>query len=508
MSRTLVLATLLAGALGSPVMAQAPGGGAPLAPVAGSVRQDLEKSLTELKNLRASIEAEKVPLAKELSSLETRLRDLKGRQETGARSNDETGLEVGQLKEAARLREEEVTYVGNLLDEFARNFEGTLHVSEAGRYAPSLEAAKLATLNKDLTPQERFTRQTEVVREALTRAEDLLGGTRYPGKAVDASGTVDDGTFAMIGPVVLFAAKDGKSSGLATPQAGSDTPAVRSLPEKTDEKISEVVEKGSGSLPLDPSRGGALQALISRGSLFGYFKKGGPIMWPLLFVSLLATTVIFERLLFLAGVRRGRDPEVMQDILAKVEMGDLDGAIRRGHGTKDFVASTLVYGLSHREKSLSGALMRAGAKELVRFTRGITILDTVITMAPLLGLLGTVTGMMGSFGMLGGAELSAPAQITGGIAEALIATAFGLGIAITSLLPMNYLHSQADKARHEMEDASNHLEILMKPILEEEAAARERRVRALMAQQAAAEAHRGISVEPAAGAATRAAASV
>jgi biopolymer transport protein ExbB len=103
-------------------------------------------------------------------------------------------------------------------------------------------------------------------------------------------------------------------------------------------------------------------------------------------------------------------------------------------------------------------------------------------MAPLLGLLGTVTGMMGSFGMLGGAELSAPSQITGGIAEALIATAFGLGIAIAALIPMNYLHTQADKAKHEIEDASTHLEILMKPILDAENHAREERVLARLAR--------------------------
>jgi len=113
--------------------------------------------------------------------------------------------------------------------------------------------------------------------------------------------------------------------------------------------------------------------------------------------------------------------------------------------------------------------------------------------------------MMGSFGMLGGGELSAPAQITGGIAEALIATCFGLGIAVTALLPMNYLHSQADKARHEMEDASTHLELLMKPVLEAEQAVRERRIRMLMQQQ---DAQDELDIEPAAGGSTRAAATV
>ena len=93
-------------------------------------------------------------------------------------------------------------------------------------------------------------------------------------------------------------------------------------------------------------------------------------------------------------------------------------------------------------------------------------------MGPLLGLLGTVTGMISAFGMLGGSELSAPTAITGGIAEALIATTFGLGIAVTSLIPLNFLHAKCEKARHEIEDAMSLLELLMKPIMEAEAAQR------------------------------------
>ena len=89
------------------------------------------------------------------------------------------------------------------------------------------------------------------------------------------------------------------------------------------------------------------------------------------------------------------------------------------------------------------------------------MLDTIITLAPLLGLLGTVTGLIRSFGLLGAQELDAPAAITGGIAEALIATAFGLAIAIVALIPFNYLNARLEEARHEIEDASTHLELLL-----------------------------------------------
>lgn len=191
------------------------------------------------------------------------------------------------------------------------------------------------------------------------------------------------------------------------------------------------------------------------------FLKGGPIMWPLLATSLIALAFVVERLLFTARERARRDPAAVDAILSAVERGDIAGVLREKRDSQDFVARTLLYALAHREQSLSNALLRAANQELKRFNRGLAQLDTIITLAPLLGLLGTVTGMIRSFGLLGGAELDAPAAITGGIAEALIATAFGLGIAIVALLPFNFLNARLEEARHEIEDAATHLELLL-----------------------------------------------
>jgi biopolymer transport protein ExbB len=195
--------------------------------------------------------------------------------------------------------------------------------------------------------------------------------------------------------------------------------------------------------------------------MFEIFIKGGPVMWPLLVTSLLAFTVTIERLIFIVRESRRREPETVDKILSLVEKRNIDQAVEAGKSSDDFVARTLIYGLTHHEKSYSSALLRAANQELKRFSRNLSILDTVVTLAPLLGLLGTVTGMIRSFGLLGTSELSAPTVITGGIAEALIATAFGLGIAIVALIPFNYLNSRLEEARHEIEDAATHLELML-----------------------------------------------
>ena len=195
--------------------------------------------------------------------------------------------------------------------------------------------------------------------------------------------------------------------------------------------------------------------------MFELFRKGGPVMWPLLLTSIVSLSVVIERLIFIAREKARRKPETVEKILESVEAGNIDGAVQIGLQSRDFVARALSYALSQRERSFPNALLRASNKELKRFNQGISVLDTVITLAPLLGLFGTVTGMINAFNLIGGSELGAPTAITGGIAEALIATAFGLVIAIIALIPFNYLNSRLEEARHEIEDASNHLEILL-----------------------------------------------
>ena len=192
------------------------------------------------------------------------------------------------------------------------------------------------------------------------------------------------------------------------------------------------------------------------------FIKGGPIMWPLLLLSILTMAVILERVYFLMREKFSREKDIVQTISQLVAAGEIDRAALIGQRSRDVVGRVLGEGLENAESCYEEAISSQAERELDRYSQGVSLLDTAVTLAPLLGLLGTVTGMIRSFGLLGASELEAPVAITGGIAEALIATGFGLTIAIIALLPLNALHSVKDTMTREIEDAASRIEILLK----------------------------------------------
>jgi biopolymer transport protein ExbB len=430
----------------------------PMSRLSRSAEQDLQRSIAELTKLREQIANEKLPLANELTTLEDKLSNLRKEHDRVTRLVDEGNLELASIRQLIKEREDEQIYIGNFLDEYARTFETRIHVSELQYCGEPLIRAKQAVEDKTLASTEKFARQIAFVGVSVKRLFDAVGGMRFDGEGVDLQGAVLDGQFAVLGPLALFRSTSGVA-GLVVPQAGSTRPLIRPLEGAMQLGLSNLVAQGEGLAPVDPSLGGALRALVQKTNLFHIFEKGGPIMWPLLVASVLALGVVLERVFFLANEKRKQDRHARTRFFAEVEKGDYKSAILTVRGSRDFVVRALSYALEHKERSLPDALLYAQARELKRFQRGIPVLDTVITLAPLLGLLGTVTGMMGSFSLIGG-DLSAPGAITGGIAEALIATAFGLGIAITSLLPFNFLNARLNDARHEIESASTQLELL------------------------------------------------
>ncbi|NOZ23952.1 MAG: MotA/TolQ/ExbB proton channel family protein [Planctomycetes bacterium] len=190
-----------------------------------------------------------------------------------------------------------------------------------------------------------------------------------------------------------------------------------------------------------------------------FFRCGGPVMYPLLLCSFVSLTVIIERIIFWIREAKNRDRKLLDSILGEAEQGNLAKAREMGKDSKDAFIQVVHYGLGHRAASRVNALEMAASDAIERMRRGLPILDTIITMAPLLGILGTVMGIIESFDLLGQSGIEDPKAVTGGIAQALITTAAGLTVALLTLVPYNYLITKVERAVRDMEKYITSIEI-------------------------------------------------
>jgi biopolymer transport protein ExbB len=194
--------------------------------------------------------------------------------------------------------------------------------------------------------------------------------------------------------------------------------------------------------------------------MYQFFRNGGPVMIPLLACSVVVLTVIIERTIFWIVTDARRSRSLVEEVMGLCRKGDWEAVRLKCIGCRDFVIRILVSGILHREFSMIKAMEAAAADEVQRMRRCMSILDTMITVAPLLGIFGTVVGIIHSFEMLGTAGIDNPQAVTAGVAQALITTATGLGIAIFSVFPYNYFNAKVERAVTDIEKYATSLEIV------------------------------------------------
>jgi len=196
------------------------------------------------------------------------------------------------------------------------------------------------------------------------------------------------------------------------------------------------------------------------------FVRGGPVMWPLLLLSVTSLTISIERVVFWWRVARRRDEEAVEKMFHLTETGDFEGAAGAGSESRDMSVEILVSGLEHRNYGLSETMLVAAEEEIAGMKRGLNVLDTIITMAPLLGILGTVLGIIESFDLLGAAGIENPKAVTGGIAQALLTTAAGLSVALLTLITNNYFAARVQRTARHLENLTTRFEVAYRRGLE------------------------------------------
>ncbi|MGD1898177.1 MAG: MotA/TolQ/ExbB proton channel family protein [Phormidesmis sp.] len=200
-------------------------------------------------------------------------------------------------------------------------------------------------------------------------------------------------------------------------------------------------------------------------TVFDFLAKGGPVMVPIVGASVFTLACALERATFWTDLLK-REARVVNDVLDKARE-DLDGAAAIAARARDLpIGRFLLAPLSLKNPSPDSfrlALENAGDKEFVKMRKGDKLLETVVAVAPLLGLLGTVTGLIATFENLnigGGDGAVGATEAAGGIGEALITTAAGMVVAILALLVLRIMVTLQSQQMDYFSEAGNELELI------------------------------------------------
>jgi len=403
------------------------------------VKEQLDKSLAELAALRQRIADEKIPLAEKLQEAEKKLLASREGYEDVKRSLDRRNLDMNNLRTEIKSREQENNYLSSLLGEYTRNMESRLHISELKRHQQVIEKARLAPENSNLPPAEVFNIQAELVRASISRLVELLGGVRFSGRAAGEDGLVKDGQFALLGPVAFFVSSDEKLAGMVEQRLGSLEPSVVefTLPEHRQATL-DLIRNTQGRMPLDTSLGNARKIEETKETLKEHIIKGGLLMYPIIasgFIMLLYAVPKLLSLIILWARLPNRDR--IQPLLDAIASSNKDQATLIARAFGGPAGRMLRAGVSHMgepRELIEEVMFEIMLDAKFRLKGLIPFVAVCAASAPLMGLLGTVLGIITTFKMLtvfGGGDVKA---LSGGISEALITTEAGLVLAIPALV--------------------------------------------------------------------------
>ena len=186
---------------------------------------------------------------------------------------------------------------------------------------------------------------------------------------------------------------------------------------------------------------------------------GGWMMIPIFLCSLVAVAVVVERGWYFYHMPTDDNANRMVRLTIQGKFSD---ALALNEQKTSAILRVLTAGIHARSSGPEKAMEVAGIGELASMKRGMSALDTIITLAPLLGLLGTIIGMIDSFGIMADQGIGQPHAVTGGVAEALICTAAGIFVAVIALVPYNYFLSRIEKQTELIEYHATRIESVLK----------------------------------------------
>ncbi len=395
----------------------------------------LDSAVKRLSMLRKEIATEKIPLSTERDKYFSMLRTVSKDADRVQRLSDNQSSDLSNFESELKAQGEVVDYLINLSAEFGRTLGSQLDPSETARYQPLIDASADAAEDPYLELLEKLKPQTEVLAVAIERMEALSGGARYPGKAVLENGLRKEGNFTRFGPVTFFASDEG-DVGLVQQGASLD-PAVVTIAEgKYDDGILAFSKGETAAIPLDSTLNNAMAIAATKESIGEHISKGGIWVWPILGFAGLSLIVAAFKAIEIYSIPKPKEG-VLGEILSSLASGDREKAVKLANAAPGPVGKMLQQGVKyskHDAELVDEILYESIVETQPKVMRLLPFISVTAAVAPLLGLLGTVTGMINTFNRIKIFGTGDAKSLSGGISEALITTEFGLIVAIPSLL--------------------------------------------------------------------------
>ena len=421
-----------------------------------SLSSKVEQSRIELTNEQRIIREEKSPLTERLRELENAQEVVKKEYDEVLRQRDTRSLDISSLKTKVDNKKKQNDYLAGLIDDYVSQFESRLHIGEVQRYKETINKNKNAAANSNLSLNEKFEARMKLLELTLDRTEEAIGGAIYEGSAINADGVVGTGRFVQLGPIAWFAGNEDTHMGIADARLGSNEPSLIDVPEETKAAMVSFRGSDSGILPIDSTRGTAQKIVEVQETTIEQIKKGGAVMWPLLIlaaISILVGLIKWVQLLMVQRMSPKRFNNMMICLVngQKESAGEMASKVRGPIGT---MLSAAVDHWNEPREMLEEVLYEKVLDARTKLNSFIPFIKITAAAAPLLGLLGTVSGMINTFKLITVLGTSDAQNFSSGISEALITTQWGLIVAIPALMLAAFLARKAKTVLDDMEKLS------------------------------------------------------
>lgn len=438
----------------------------PLCPVADAAdirqaaeqaRRDREAILDAAREAQTLITTDREALSVAVDSLEAVVAAMETELNALAAARERALTQKADLSEQWSRRELDFKEITGNVRIAARDLEGLVRNS----LVSAADGERIAIL-APILEKSRFPSLDDISNLAALYFDEIVRSGEVDldrsGRFINRAGDEVTGHVLRLGTFTSVYQTDSETGYLKFLPGESKLVALPALPARSvSRNLKRYLQGESESVTLDLSGGAALRQLTGKASLLEQIRAGGPLVWPILLIALISIGIVIERVIYLNKVHSNAD-RIMSGVsahAARRDWGACEAVLREPQNRHSPVVNVIRAGLSSRREkreSLESVLQEAILRELPRLEHFLTALSVIGAVAPLLGLLGTVTGMIDTFRVITLHGTGDPKLMSGGISEALITTELGLAVAIPVLLLHTFLSRRVEHLVGEMEE--------------------------------------------------------